>query len=578
MKIKDIVDSAWAVPRQTLKNKVRIAAQQVADILLVEEQRKTSYSEDHLGKAMGSFGGTSLDLSAVAKVLSKGAQKTNLDPATLTRVRELSRKLSVWDAEFDARVPGCLVTAETNLERVEAQAVAHLNAVADCFKLIRMAWLERNSKFEPTVHDRFFAEFTWENLNNEEVALCPPYVVTVVEQGDRHFYFSTLLPLVTSGLPIKVVLEKSSFQNHFQTFGRSAALRCSLEIEMLPVALKGVYVLQDTVARPVAIEHIKQGLVSPRPGIFSIFHDVDVERCHQAVLSRALPLFSYDPDKSEIFLRRFDLSENPEPTQTWASMDLSYINANGKKDRLQKQVTFADFAASEAAFQGDFSSLPADQEARALPIADYLQLSSADRSGKLPFVYTLGAGGVLVKKVPAMKIVAQTADKLHLWTSLCEVAGVNNPYLNELEMNLRAQSEKDKAEALANLRQELTAEIEAQKSAAVEQAMKNLASKLAGLSGPDLVASVSVSKPLVTSKVVAGIPVPAAASVVSDVPYIESKLCTACDECVTIDPNIFGYDANKQAYIKNAKGGPYKNLLKASKKCSAKIIHPGKEW
>jgi pyruvate-ferredoxin/flavodoxin oxidoreductase len=576
MKIVDVVNSAWATPRLTLKNKVRMAVQQVADILLVEEQRKTSYSEEHLGKAMGNFGGVSLDLSAVAKVLGKGVQKSNLDPVTLNRVRELSHKLTAWDADFDKLVPGCSVTTETNLEIVEASAVAHLDAMATCFKLLRMAWLERNSKYQPSVHDRFFAEFTWENLSNEEVALCPPYVVTVTEHENRHFYYSTLLPLVTSGLPIKVILEKTSFQNHFQSFGRSTALRCSLEIEMLPVALKGVYVLQDTVARPQAIEHLKQGLVSPRPGIFSIFHDVDIERCHQAVLSRALPLFLYDPDKSEVFLRRFDLSENPETAQSWASMDLAYINANGKKDRISKKVTFADFAASEATFQSDFSNLPADQEFRALPIAEYLELSSAERSGKLPFVYTLGAGGVLIKKVPAMKIVAQTADKLHLWKSLCEVAGINNPYLTELEASVRAEAVKEKAQALADLRQELTAEMETIKSNAVANAMKNLASKLSGMSNQEISAALPVAKVVIEPNVTTKASVSVAVG--EDVPYIESKLCTACDECVTIDPNIFAYDANKQAYIKNAKGGPYKNLLKASKKCSAKIIHPGKEW
>ena len=53
-------------------------------------------------------------------------------------------------------------------------------------------------------------------------------------------------------------------------------------------------------------------------------------------------------------------------------------------------------------------------------------------------------------------------------------------------------------------------------------------------------------------------------------------MCTACDECTTINPEIFVYNKNKQAVIKNPAGGPYKDIVKAAEKCSAKIIHPGK--
>jgi pyruvate-ferredoxin/flavodoxin oxidoreductase len=58
-------------------------------------------------------------------------------------------------------------------------------------------------------------------------------------------------------------------------------------------------------------------------------------------------------------------------------------------------------------------------------------------------------------------------------------------------------------------------------------------------------------------------------------PWIDSAECTACDECIKINPKIFAYNEKKQAYIKDPKGGPYKDLVRAAEKCTAQVIHPG---
>jgi pyruvate-ferredoxin/flavodoxin oxidoreductase len=58
-------------------------------------------------------------------------------------------------------------------------------------------------------------------------------------------------------------------------------------------------------------------------------------------------------------------------------------------------------------------------------------------------------------------------------------------------------------------------------------------------------------------------------------PWIESQLCTSCNECIGINGKIFAYDADRHAYIKDPKGGPYKDLVRAAEKCTAQVIHPG---
>ena len=58
-------------------------------------------------------------------------------------------------------------------------------------------------------------------------------------------------------------------------------------------------------------------------------------------------------------------------------------------------------------------------------------------------------------------------------------------------------------------------------------------------------------------------------------PWIDTDQCTACDECININPKIFAYNENKKAVIVNPTGGPYKDLVKSAERCTARVIHPG---
>ena len=61
-----------------------------------------------------------------------------------------------------------------------------------------------------------------------------------------------------------------------------------------------------------------------------------------------------------------------------------------------------------------------------------------------------------------------------------------------------------------------------------------------------------------------------------DEPYIDTALCTSCDDCTDLYPHIFNYDDNTRAYITDATAGPYRELVLAAEICPVHIIHPGK--
>ncbi len=58
-------------------------------------------------------------------------------------------------------------------------------------------------------------------------------------------------------------------------------------------------------------------------------------------------------------------------------------------------------------------------------------------------------------------------------------------------------------------------------------------------------------------------------------PYIDSFLCTSCNDCRKVNPRLFLYDGNKQAYLGPLSHGTFADLVKAAEGCPAKCIHPG---
>ncbi|MGA9835978.1 MAG: ferredoxin, partial [Gemmatimonadaceae bacterium] len=57
--------------------------------------------------------------------------------------------------------------------------------------------------------------------------------------------------------------------------------------------------------------------------------------------------------------------------------------------------------------------------------------------------------------------------------------------------------------------------------------------------------------------------------------YIDSARCTSCNECTNLNKKMFAYNADKQAYVKDARAGTYQHLVTAAERCPVSIIHPG---
>jgi pyruvate-ferredoxin/flavodoxin oxidoreductase len=223
-------------------------------------------------------------------------------------------------------------------------------------------------------------------------------------------------------------------------------------------------------------------------------------------------------------------------------------------------LTFADFAVTEGRFRKQFRAAPRDTwNENMMPLAEFLELDEDEREGLFPYVWMADKKGQLMRLVVAQPIVESCEDRRDFWDMLRSLAGENRPSTESM---------------VEDVRQDVVGRI-----------MSGLM-QMAGASGEGLAALASAGAGAAAASTAtgggaagggAGAAGAPAAGASGDylAPWIDTAECTACDECVQLNSKIFEYNADKKAVIKNAEAGPYKDLVKAAERCTARVIHPG---
>jgi pyruvate-ferredoxin/flavodoxin oxidoreductase len=191
----------------------------------------------------------------------------------------------------------------------------------------------------------------------------------------------------------------------------------------------------------------------------------------------------------------------------------------------------------------------------------------------------------------SQEMVELAADRLDLWDEVRELAGVK--VSERVRRGLTKPLEREYEKKLAALRQEYEQKIAELKDSYPAKITRRIAEALVGggLTGfgeagpaaaPPMAAPPPAAEPVRES---AASPEPARAVQVEPVveaeegegiePYIDTELCTTCNECTTLNPRMFAYNADKKAYVKDPRAGTFAQLVQAAEKCTARIIHPG---
>jgi pyruvate-ferredoxin/flavodoxin oxidoreductase len=450
----------------------------------------------------------------------------------------------------------------------------HMRKMADGFKAIRLAEAELSGASSDPERFRYF---NWKEFTEEEWELCPPVVAC---GGDGAMYdigFQNLSRALMSGMPIKVlVLDTQVYSNtggqactsgffgqisDMAQFGRTSQGKQEVrkELGLLAMAHRTCYVQQSAISNPHhLIEGFIQGLQSKRPALFNCYtpcqpeHGIgDEMSTHQAKLaveSRAYPLFRYNPDLGNTPEKCFDLHGNPAVEEDWPSYTLHYLE-NSRSKTLRLKMTFADFAATEVRFRKHFRVAPPETwNERMVELAAFLEMDPTEREGKFPYVWSVDRDQRLMRLLVAEPMVRACEDRRDFWSMLKSLARLGEPKIHRDEI-------------VDEIRREFTTKI-----------VENLGKLIFGEDSVSLSPSDTASA---TQPQEAGAPASSKDRGGYVAPWIDTERCTACDECIRLNPNIFAYNEQKKAVIKDPRGGPYEDLVKAAERCTAGVIHPG---
>jgi hypothetical protein len=484
------VEDVWRHHCDTLGDALAETISELKNVLRLDEYHRHGHDPEQLERALGPLAATSLDLGSLSRVLGESTHSRAMTPERLKRVQELIPTLEEMKQACSAALPdSASVDLEKDENEIREHAEQHLTRLARVFRTLRIAQLEIRSKYESEIHDAVFADFNWRQLAAVELRLCPPFLVMARRDDERGAQWRKMMSLLESGMPIKIVSLRSSLREVY-----SAALDTNvpakMTIETLPLAMRGVYFLQTGVAAPDFQERLFEGLTAPRPGVISVLCQRNGEeqaafrrRAERAVRARAFPICVYDPDGANGFVMCIDLSSNPSPNTLWTTETLRGQDAQGQAVEVEEPFTFAHFAASEPEFAAELTDPPAIPD-QLIPMNDYLGFSRRQRVGKLPFISLAGKDGSIVRKVVSPAIALQCSDRLHLWRTLQEISGVDNPYVNTTRTTLQNEFAAQQQAQLKSQEQEMEKDAARREKAAASAAIRRLVTHLTGIEPP----------------------------------------------------------------------------------------------
>ena len=295
-----------------------------------------------------------------------------------------------------------------------------------------------------------------------------------------------MMALLESRVPIKIAALRTSLRKAYSSTA-DTSVPAAMSIEMLSLAMRGVYFLQTCVAATDFYRRLFDGLTAPRPGVISLLchrPDEDMEalkaRSHRAVRSRSCVMCSYDPDRSLRFGNCFDLTGNPAPEALWSIDTLEGQDATGQSIKIEEAFTLAHYAANEAEFSDEFSDPPAEAD-KLTRLIDYLEFTRRQRVGKLPYISLREPDGGIVRKVVSPLVALQCTDRLHLWRTLQEITGLDNPHVQTTRIALKHEFGVQQQALLESVRRDLEKAATRREQVSVANTVRKLVSHLTGV-------------------------------------------------------------------------------------------------
>ncbi len=502
-----------------------------------------------LRSAVGALHGDSFDFDAMSRLVSRRAPQEDLPASRRQRIASVLQALRSQRFYPDpAAGPDVAPALEFEFADCASAAAAYrerLPQLVELIKAIAIAELEVAGAYVESEHDAFFARYDTDALTAADLAQFPDYLVCIDAGGSEAPENAGLMGLLSAGLPLKVLvitadlLEESSLATGRYAFGvRSARLATTA------MALGGMFVLQSASSNLVALrERLRHGMRCREPALFSVFAGAPAAAATlpaylsaaAAMDARAFPAFTYDAAAGDNWATRFSLENNRDRESDWALDSFEYADDDLQRVRVPVAFTYADFALADRRYAHHFARVPRARWCAAmLPAAEWLALPDERQTEHVPYVWAVDGDDRLHRVIVDQKLMQAARRCLLLWRRLQEHAGINDSHAAALLARERAAWE----------------------------------ASLPAAAAPPAAATATAAAPEA--------PPAAAEAAPKDEAWIETARCPSCNECQNINPQMFAYNDNKQAYIKDINAGTYRQLVEAAEACQVAIIHPGK--
>ncbi|MEO8680577.1 MAG: hypothetical protein ABI665_16105 [Vicinamibacterales bacterium] len=521
----------------------------LSDILKADFERSTARRDaSHLQGSVGKGFEDAFDFGAMVRVLAGAGPGDGLAESRRKRIYQL---LAVLTSR--AFLPGPDVHATRNGGQPYTFVFDTCSEALDAFrsrmpsvialaKAIAIAELEIDGQYRELRHDALFEEFGANGLDPLDLAAFPDYLVCVNAANLPAAEQARLMEILTSGLPIKVllqiddILEESPYGE-----GALASGTRTRQIASMAMGLNDVFVLQSTSSNlPRFRDHLLRGLTYRGPTLFSVFSGASGTAsglppylvAAAAMESRVFPAFVYDPAAGPNWASRFCLDANPQRELDWPIQRFTYEDERHQRVSADLAFTAVDFVASDRRYARHLAEIPREHwDGALLPVDESLSRERKGLPDTVPSLLMVDEEDRLHKVIVDERLMREARRCREMWHSLQELGGIHNSHAEAL---------------LAGARQawEAVPEVHARPAAGVV---------------------ILESAPLTLE--------PARST---DDAYIETPRCSTCNECTTINGRMFAYDGNRQAFITDVTAGTYAQLVEAAESCQVSVIHPGK--
>lgn len=558
----NVISHAWTVvqDKKALKFRqdLRRLVQKLSDILQADLVRsKAGRSAQSLKAAVGTAHADDFDFEVMSRLLIKSSPKASLPESRRQRIESLLATLKS-QRFFAAQGGNPLSFVFDSCADALAAYRERMPKAIELAKAVAVADLEIDGAYNETKHDPFFKEFDAAGLDERDLAMFPDYLVCIGVDKLQGVENDKLMEILSAGLPVKVLIQTDDLLEESPTGDAHIAFGLrSRQLANAAIGANDIYVLQSASSNLFQFrERVLKGISYSGPAVFSVFSgaggktgDVPPYLAAAAAMeSRVFPAFSYDPSAGANWASRFYLDANPQVEFDWPTHDFAYEDEDHQRVSENVAFTPVDFVACDKRYARHFARLPrAKWNGTTTSVAECMGRDARNAPDKVPSVLMVDRNNVLQKVVVDEKLIRAAQRCRETWHSLQELGGIHNSHAERLLAQEKKVWEEHERELVARAS-------EAQPAAAAPTAAPVAVAAAAAASAPAEVAEEPKS----------------------DDPYIETARCSSCNECTLINDKMFGYNADKQASVKDPNAGTYAQLVEAAESCQLGIIHPGK--